>query len=126
MTTLKKELDETKIKFLEVFELTAGNISSACTKMQISRETYYRWRREHSEFDAKCEEVQESLIDMAETMLLKAIKNGNTAEIIFFLKTKGKKRGYIERSEFEFSKPKYDMSGFTNEELLAVVNGDDE
>lgn len=126
MTPLKKELDEIKLKFLEVFELTAGNISSACTKMQISRETYYRWRREHPEFDSKCEEVQESLIDMAETMLLKAIKNGNTAEIIFFLKTKGKKRGYIERSEFEFSKPKYDMSGFTNEELLAVVNGDDE
>ena len=45
------------------------------------------------------EEIQESLIDDAESELQKLIKDGNTAAILFFLKTKAKARGYIERQE---------------------------
>ena len=55
-------------------------------------------------------------------MLIKNIREGKTAEIIFYLKTKGKKRGYVERSEIEIEKPKYDLSKFTNDELIALVN----
>jgi hypothetical protein len=31
--------------------------------------------------------------------LLNAIREGKTAELLFYLKTKGKKRGYVERQE---------------------------
>ena len=31
------------------------------------------------------------------------MKDGNTSATIFYLKTKGKKRGYIERSELDLS-----------------------
>lgn len=40
-------------------------------------------------------------LDFAESELFKQIKEGNITGVIFFLKTKGKKRGYIERSEFD-------------------------
>ena len=46
-------------------------------------------------------EVDEGSIDFAETMLHKNIRDGNVPSIIFYLKTKGKKRGYIEQTNFD-------------------------
>ena len=40
-------------------------------------------------------------IDFAESQLHKQIRDGNSTATIFFLKTKGKKRGYVERQEIE-------------------------
>ena len=52
-------------------------------------------------FATKVDEVKEGLLDFAEHQLLSNIKEGKTAEILFYLKTKGKKRGYIERQEVD-------------------------
>ena len=38
-------------------------------------------------------------LDFAESQLHKQIQNGEVSSTIFYLKTKGKKRGYIERQE---------------------------
>lgn len=45
------------------------------------------------------EEAEESVIDNAESKLLQHINDGDVTSLIFFLKTRGKKRGYIERVE---------------------------
>lgn len=90
-----------KAKFIEAFSNTLSNVSMACKKIGISRNCYYEWRKIDPEFTSKCDEVSESIIDLAETMLLKKVKEGSTAELIFFLKTKGKSRGYTERTEVE-------------------------
>ena len=42
-------------------------------------------------------------LDFGETQLHAQIREGNTSATIFFLKTKGKRRGYIERSEMDLS-----------------------
>lgn len=42
----------------------------------------------------------ESMVDVAEGKLIENIKSNDNTAIIFYLKTKGKHRGYIERSEF--------------------------
>lgn len=115
MTTDKKE------NFVEAYHASSGNVSVACRKVGISRETYYRWCREDIEFKKECEEVDESLLDMAETMLLKAIRDGKTAELIFFLKTKGKSRGYVERSEVDVNRTDQDFTSYTTEELLGFI-----
>lgn len=95
----REDRDDNKVKFVEVLTLSAGNVSVACTKIGVSRETYYRWLREDKSFYMDVDDIKESLLDMAETMLLKGIKDGGTAEIIFYLKTRGKNRGYVERQE---------------------------
>lgn len=92
MDTIKK-----KASFLEIFERTFGNISVACKHNKIARQTFYNWKKEDEDFKAKCQEIEEGLMDFAETQLYNAIRNGKTAELIFYLKTKAKERGYTEQ-----------------------------
>ena len=87
-------------KFLEVYASKMGNVSKACEATNISRQTYYDWMKD-KEFASKVNEVVEGLLDFAEHKLLSNIKDGKTAEILFYLKTKGKARGYIERQEVD-------------------------
>jgi len=62
---------------------------------------------------AAYEEANERTIDMVEGQLLTQIKRGNITAIIFFLKTKAKHRGYIERHEYQ------------HDGQIVVVNWDD-
>ncbi|QDP63186.1 MAG: hypothetical protein Unbinned5930contig1000_29 [Prokaryotic dsDNA virus sp.] len=104
MTLIKKEEQErtkkSKELFLENFEQSLCNVSACCKRVGISRNTFYTWKKEDEDFREKCEEIEESLLDFAETMLFKKIRDGGTPELLFFLKTRGKKRGYVERQEF--------------------------
>lgn len=86
-----------QVKFLKAFEETFGVISYACAAANVSRQTYYNWRKNDPEFDEKAKEIEESAIDVAEGKLLTQIGEGNLTAIIFYLKTKGKKRGYVEQ-----------------------------
>ena len=94
-----------KDNFLKALKNNLGNISQACKSSKISRQTYYRWIDDDVEFEEQCKNVEESLLDLAENRLLEKIDKYDTTSIIFFLKTKGKKRGYIEKQEVEHTKP---------------------
>lgn len=92
-----------KDSFLKAFENCQGNISRACKCVRITRQTYYDWREKDEEFKAKCESIEESLLDEGESALKQRMESGDTTAIIFYLKTKGKKRGYTEKKEVEMS-----------------------
>jgi predicted DNA-binding transcriptional regulator AlpA len=94
MDTLKKSV-------LDGYQKSLGNVSHVCTTAGISRQTFYNWVDTDSEFAQEVENIKESSVDFVETALFKEIKDGNTACIIFYLKTRAKHRGYIEKSEVE-------------------------
>lgn len=94
----QKKITSRQKEFLEVFENSSCNISVACKKFKITRQTYYNWL-ENPKFKQEIIDIEESLIDYAETKLMQNIKEGKESSIFFFLKTKGKKRGYIETVE---------------------------
>ena len=48
-------------------------------------------------------DIQNEALDFAETALFDQIKDGNPQSTMFYLKTKGKLRGYTERSELDIS-----------------------
>ena len=112
--------------FVEALLNSAGNISHACKKVGISRNTYYEWRKEEKEFDKACEEQQEAIIDLVETKLMTNIQEGKTAEIIFFLKTNAKHRGYVEKQEVEIKKDMPDLSGLSTQEMLELLKEDEQ
>ena len=91
-----------KEKLLEALKETQGLIYHACKKAgNISRSTYYRYMREDKEFAEAVEEIKESQIDYVEGQLIKNISKGKETSIIFYLKSKAKKRGYTEKSELD-------------------------
>lgn len=86
-------------KVADVYSKKAGNVSATCIALGIDRNTFMKWRAKYQELAQKLEEVDESLIDFSESKLLEQINDGNLTAIIFHLKTKGKKRGYVESVE---------------------------
>jgi len=90
-----------KADFIDAYKKALCNVSNACETIGISRNCFYQWRKKDKKFDEKIFEINESGIDFAETMLMKNIREGKESSIIFFLKTKGKKRGYIEEARFD-------------------------
>ena len=107
-------LGHTKKALVEALEKSLGVVSTACKAAGISRDTHYRWLKEDPEYKAQVEELSEVAIDFAESHLHKLIRDGNPAATIFFLKTKGKGRGYVERQEIAVAEKK-PLSWFTAE-----------
>lgn len=92
-----------KTAFLAKYEATLGNISQSCKAADISRQTFYNWLESDSDFRQSVDALNESCIDFAESSLKKQIQDGDTTATIFYLKTKGKSRGYVEKKEIEIN-----------------------
>lgn len=95
-------MDKTKKQkkdILNALESSLGIVTTACKNIGISRETFYRWMREDNEFERQVKDIENISLDFAESQLLKQIKDGNVTATIFYLKTKGTKRGYIEKQD---------------------------
>lgn len=88
---------------LKALEVSLGVVTSACKKADVARSTHYQWMQEDEEYKKEVESVQDMALDFAETQLFSNIQEGNTIAIIFYLKTKGKKRGFIEKTETGFT-----------------------
>lgn len=114
--TLKKAM-------IEALEKSLGIVTTAAEQVGISRKTHYQWLKEDEEYKQEVESLTDAALDYAESKLFEKITGvevvsgydkesgepitytqppSDTA-IIFYLKTKGKKRGYIERTEVEQS-----------------------
>ena len=88
-----------KESLLKSLEQSLGVVTVACKKADIPRSTYYKWLKEDEVFAKQVMDIENVALDFAESQLHTQIGNGNTSATIFYLKTKGKKRGYIERQE---------------------------
>lgn len=105
--------------FRKVCEANAGIIGGIASTLGVRRSTVYLWCSKYSEFRQAIDDAREQFIDLAESNLRKLVagvpaietdENGDKrfagwierpseTAIIFTLKTRGKSRGYVERSE---------------------------
>tara|TARA_B100000963_G_scaffold15175_2_gene11631 strand:- start:760 stop:1107 length:348 start_codon:yes stop_codon:yes gene_type:complete len=92
-----------KVAMLEALEQSLGVVTTACKVVGIERKTHYNWLDQDEDYKAAVKSIENVAIDFAESQLHKQIKKGSTQATIFYLKTKGKKRGYVERQEHELS-----------------------
>ncbi len=95
--------DTHKKAMIEALKVSLGIVSEACKTIDICRQQHYTWMKEDADYKQAVDDIAEESIDFGESALRKRIESGDTTAIIFFLKTKGKSRGYIEKSEVEFS-----------------------
>lgn len=113
--------DITKRAMIEALEKSLGIVTTACKSVNIARQTHYEWMREDEQYKEAVEGIVDIAIDFAESQLnqlmmgakhqvvtnkgeIVEIKDApNPSSIIFYLKTKGKKRGYVEKQEVELS-----------------------
>lgn len=112
MGTSAEQTERNKKAVLETLKKSMGIISTACEKAGIGRTTFYEYMKTDPEFKAEVEAINERSIDFVESKLFEkmsgvrvqgqngvyAIPPSDTA-LIFYLKTKGKNRGYVERQE---------------------------
>jgi len=99
---VKKERRRTTIKkrlILKHFLKNAGNITVLCDQARIARKTYRAWRSGDPNFAEEIEEREEGLLDFSESKLFSMIDKEVPSAVIFHLKTKGRKRGYVEHVE---------------------------
>jgi hypothetical protein len=113
------KVDAKKDIMLDALKATLGIVSRACDIAKVSRDTHYRWLKEDAEYNTAVEALNERSLDFAESQLF-ALMGGakrqlvtnagavvevkdapNASAIIFYLKTKGKARGYIEKMEVD-------------------------
>ena len=95
--------EHTKKAMLDALEKTLGIVTTACKKVGIGRTTYYDWYNTDPKFKAKVDDLKNVALDFAESQLHKQIQDNSTSATIFYLKTQGKKRGYVERQELDLS-----------------------
>jgi hypothetical protein len=120
------QLAQQKRTLLDALRQSLGVVETACKAAGIPRRTHYNWLKKDAKYAAEVAEIDDVAIDFGESQLYKLMRgytlpdtkvflNSDTKQpivvpitkhigtdasaVIFFLKTKGKKRGYIERSE---------------------------
>lgn len=110
---------------LEAFKAVAnaccGIMAEMADRLGVSRSVLYVWCENDPEFKAAVEDARDQFLDLAETNLRRLIsgvpkftkdENGedqfagwevrpSEQAIIFLLKTRGKKRGYVEKTEID-------------------------
>lgn len=95
----KKRVEDKKALFLKAFARSRGIIAPACRAISMTRQIYYKWLEDDPSFAEAVEAIRQEQIDTVESALLNKIDDGDTTAVIFYLKTKGKERGYSERTE---------------------------
>ena len=86
-------MDKRQIKFIESLKKNLGILSLTLKETNVSREDYEDWLEE-LDFAREVEIIEDTSIDYVESKLLKEIEQGNIPAITFYLRTKGKNRGY--------------------------------
>ena len=89
----------TQKRVIEAIMEAKGILAVAVRKLGCTRQTVYNYIKKYPGVKDFYDEANESNIDFVENKLMLAINDGNITAMIFFLKTKGKARGYVERRE---------------------------
>ena len=120
-----------KQAMIEALTDSLGVVTIACKKVGIARNTHYEWYKEDENYRNAVDDLADVALDFAESMLHKQIQEKDTTATIFYLKTKGKKRGYIERTEVDANIKFPDLPDINLEkkvlndsESISTTNGD--
>lgn len=130
---------------VQALRKTGGIVKTAAEMCGIGRSTHHQWMREDDDYKIEVQNIAEESVDFTESKLFELIAGveleeekafvvggkiktvkikrkfaPDTASVIFYLKTKGKERGYVEKSIL--SMETNDLKNMSEQELDAKLN----
>lgn len=90
-----------KEKLLKALYNNLGIVTKACQECGVSRTAYYDYCHSDPEFKEAVRAVSETTLDFVESMLFQKIREGEMSAILFYMKYKGRQRGYSEKVEID-------------------------
>lgn len=91
---------------IAAIQKTKGMLTLAAAELNCSPQTVHKYVNKYPTVREAVNQAREKQLDFTELKLFEAIQHGELSAIIFYLKTIGKRRGYIERTEqWTFSFP---------------------
>lgn len=146
MGAKQDKTDTRKKEIIKAMENCHGFVSDACRLAGVNRNTYYDYYMKDPAFKEAVDDIREANIDFAENQLFKLIKGVEIEDteifvyqgkvikvpvlkkyapcktsIIFYLKTIGKNRGYIETKETITTNKVDPFEGMTEAEIDAAI-----
>jgi len=79
--------------FLDTLNKSLGILTLALQQSNTRYEEYESWLEE-MDFELEVKKINETAVDFVENQLMKLVREGDLSAIQFYLKTKGKNRGY--------------------------------
>lgn len=93
MSILTEEVVEQQLR------LHDGNMASVGRACGVTRHAVHQYISSRPHLRQVYEECREIMLDDGESSLYKAVKEGQSWAVTFYLKTQGRKRGYVEKVE---------------------------
>ena len=90
----KRTVAEKKAQFLEELSKCMAIKTLAARRCKIGRTMLYEYIDSDLDFALKVREIEEAAVDYAESKLLESVAMGDRGAMFFYLKAKGKDRGY--------------------------------
>ena len=113
LTYKKKSVKPKKIKpraitfekYKKAITAAGGFVTKAAEILGVDHSAVSQYISKYPELQELRKSIDEYYLDFAESQLLTLIKEKDKAAIFFYLKCKGKERGYIERFEHDVKTP---------------------
>ncbi len=86
-------------RLCEALRLNRGIPAYAATALGVSRQAVWQYMKKRPHLIEFAADLKETQVDISEAKLFQAIDKGDVRAIIFHLRTIGKDRGYVERTE---------------------------
>ncbi len=90
-------------QFLAAIAESKGFVSTIADSMGCAFTTVYQWQKKNKVIKDAIEDERIRELDFAEGQLHTLMVEKNVAAVIFYLKTQGKARGYIEKTEIDYT-----------------------
>ena len=108
----------TREQFIKAIDKSGGYISLISERVGCALSTVYEWIDKDTEVKAAILKEKVKQVDFAEGKLQSLIQKENPTAIIFYLKTQGRDRGYVERQDIDITSKDEKIEGFK----VVVIN----
>jgi len=118
----KGELENHKLRFLDLLSRNMGMVYQTCKTSGIPYHMHKKWLETDPVYARNIESIENMAIDFAEATLLSLIKDKNPQATMFYLKTKGAKRGYLDKDDStkQFAEDSY-VESMSKEEKRTII-----